>query len=343
MNRFYKIACVLLALTILVSYHSADVPENDGALLEGQGVTYAATATDLDVESEINLLDTESDESAVSENPKPYWENIPSDFNSSKEQQSEEKEENEPVIKEPETEKTEPEKEEIKEENVSSESTKKEPDSRLPVTPDYVPYMSEEEIILLEEGYPVRLQYTDPATLKFAMQENNPEPVSVNALKRKPQTVSFAYELLEGEEMEFEASYHYVGRGGGESDRCLIIYDNYEFYKQYGWSKLEGLYDEEFFEDNAIIGIHYIDGYDNAERNIESLTIKDGRLCIYVKNIFAGDAVDMTTSETHIKISKEDLSKIRSVVVYEEKIPIEKDGKTYYKTECIDSSITFPV
>ena len=308
MNRFYKIACVLLALTILVSYRTADTSKKQQDLIEGQGGTYAAA--DLDVESEIAIPDVES-ESEI---------------------------ETEAASSKPEKEESEQEKE-----TVSSEPPKREPDSRLPITPGYVPYMDEDEMAALEYGATVRLQHTDPATLKFAMQENNPAPVSVSALKRNLQYVSFAYELLEGEEMEFEATSNFVGNGGGESDRCLIIYDSYAWYKDRGWHQLEHLYDEEFFEDKAIIAIHYIEGVRDLERNIESLTLKDGRLCIYVKNTYRGTDYGQMTTETHIIISKEDLSKIRDVVVYEEKIAVEKDGEISYLPEYIDSGTVYPV
>ena len=66
-------------------------------------------------------------------------------------------------------------------------------------------------------------------------------------------------------------------------------------------------------------------------------------MCIYVKNIFKGDAGDTSCSEVYLEISKEDLAKARTVVVYEEKIAIEKDGEISYIPEYIDSCITFPV
>lgn len=328
MNRFYKIACVLLALTILVSYRTADTSKKQEDLLEGQGGTYAAAA-DLDVESEIAIPDVDIESKIETE----------AETASSKPEKEESEQEKETVSSEPSP--SEPDKKE--EENVSSEPPKREPDSRLPITPGYVPYMDEDETAMLEFGVPVRLQYTDPATLKFAMQENNPAPVSVSALKRNLQYVSFAYELLEGEEMEFEATSNFVGNGGGESDRCLIIYDSYAWYKDRGWHQLEHLYDEEFFKDKAIIAIHYIEGVRDLERNIESLTLKDGHLCIYVKNTYRGTDYGQMTTETHIIISKEDLSKIRDVVVYEEKIGVEKDGKISYLPEYIDSGTVYPV
>lgn len=324
MNKFYQIACALLALTILVSFYTGKPSSDKDVLVEGQGGTYAAA----DVESEIALPDVD----------------IESEIETETEVASSKPEKEEPEKKEEETVSSEPSQPEKKEEeNISSEPIQKEPENKLPVTPGYQPYMDEDELAMLEFGLPVRLQHTDPATLKFAMQENNPAPVSVNRLKQNLQSVSFAYELLEGEEIEFEATSNFVGNGGGESDRCIIIYDNYEWYKQRGWFQLENLYDDAFFENNAIIGIHYIDRFANVERHIESLTIKDGHLCIYVKNTFMGDKPTYMTTETHIKISKEDLSKIRDVVVYEEKIAIEKDGETVYQVEYIDSGTIYPV
>ena len=168
---------------------------------------------------------------------------------------------------------------------------------------------------------------------------DNPSPVTVNREDAStPTLISYTDKML-GEAIKFESQTVDV-RSNTPWLRHIAIIRSYdelkelwqqeaetlpksappEYAEKYNYVKL---YTEEFFEEKAIILMFICRGISSPKYLIDSVTQKDGRMYIHIKNEkrpgSASNAISLgvsTNYRTFINISKKELSEVKDIVAY---------------------------